>query len=133
MTKRPTKNERYITMFNTIARKSQKIVQSTKSRLAPVAAELRLRRQVAFSVLHPQVEIVKRSPTSQIAVGAAITCLALTGNLASAASLAGAWFFSKPLTRAVASGVGAIGLVDAKVLAALERIQAMQVEPATAP
>ena len=72
---------------------------------------------------------MKRSPTAQIAVGAAITGLVVSGNLASAAGLAGAWIFSKPLTHAVAGGVGAIGLVDAKLLAALQRIQAGQVEP----
>ena len=116
-------------MFNTIVRKSQKIVGTVKNRLAPAAAELKLRQQFAFEILHPQVELVKRSPSMQIAVGAAISSLILSGNLASAAGLAGAWFCSKPLIHAVAGGVGAVGMVDAGLLAAIQRLRTIQAQP----
>ena len=52
-------------------------------------SQLKTRQQVAFEILHPQVEIAKRSPTVQIAVDAAISGLVLTGNLACTAGLAG--------------------------------------------
>ena len=118
--------------MNKVIKKSRKALVIVNNRFAPTAAELKGRQQVAFSVLHPQVEIVKRSPMAQIAVGAAVSGLVLTGNLASAAGLAGAWFCSKPLTHAVAGSVAGIGLIDAKLLAALERLQSMQAEPVLA-
>ena len=99
-------------------------LETLKNRLAPAAAELKVRQQVAFEILHQQVEIVKHSPTVQIAVSTAISGLIITGNLVSAASLAGAWFFSKPLTHAVASGVGLAGLADSRLAEALLRLQA---------
>lgn len=103
-------------MLNKMMRKARKTLGTMKDH--PTAVELRAREKLAFEILHPQVELVKRSPTAQIAVGTVISSLVLTGNLASAASLAGAWFFSKPLTHAVAGGVAGVGLIDAKLLAA---------------
>ncbi len=117
-------------MFTTIAGQSRKILGTLQNRLAPTAAELKARQRVAFSVLHPQVQTAKRLPPLQIAVAAAISGLVLSGNLASAAGLAAAWCFSKPLTQAVAGGVGAVGLVDARLLATLQRLQQTQFEPA---
>ena len=119
-------------MLSRVIKKSRKALVIVNNHFAPTAAELKGRQQVAFSVLHPQVEIVKRSPMAQIAVGAAVSGLVLTGNLASAAGLAGAWIFSKPLTHAVAGGVAGVGMLDCRMLAALERLQAMQFEPAEA-
>ncbi|MEI8376432.1 MAG: hypothetical protein WCJ35_26750 [Planctomycetota bacterium] len=119
-------------MLNKVIKKSRKVLVIVNNRFAPTAAELKARQQVAFSILHPQVEIVKRSPMAQFAVGTAISGLILSGNLASAAGLAGAWIFAKPLTHAVAGGVGAVGLIDSRMLAALERLQSMQAEPVLA-
>ena len=79
------------------------------------------------------MQIVKRSPTAQITVGAIITTSILTGHWGTAAAVAGCWVGSRPLTHAVASGVGAIGLVDAKLVAAIERLQIGQAEVATTP
>ncbi|MEI8376103.1 MAG: hypothetical protein WCJ35_25065 [Planctomycetota bacterium] len=119
-------------MLSRVIKRSRKALTLVNNRFAPTAAELKARQQVAFSVLHPQVEIMKRSPMAQFAVGTAISGLVLSGNLASAAGLAGAWIFAKPLTHAVAGGVAGVGLIDAKLLAAIERLQSMQFEPAEA-
>ena len=118
-------------MFNTIMHTGQHVLGTVKNHLAPAAAELKARQQFAFSILHPQVEIVKRSPTTQLTVGTAISGLVLSGNLGTAASLAGAWLCSKPLTYAVAGGVGAMGMADAKLLAAIQQLQTPPVEVAT--
>ena len=96
----------------------------------PAAAELKTRQQVAFSVLNPQIQIVKRSPTAQIVVGTIVTAAIVTGNWGTAAVVTGCWLGSKPLTHIVAGGVGGVGMVDAKLLAAIDRLQALQAEPA---
>ena len=117
-------------MFTIVTGKGRKAFGIVKNRLAPTAAELKLRQQVAFEMLHPQVQAVKTSPTVQIVAGTVISGLFLAGQWGTAAVLAGAWFGAKPLTKVIAGGVGAIGLVDAKLLAALGRFQAMHAEPA---
>ncbi len=76
---------------------------------------------------------MKRSPTTQIDAGTVITASILTGHWGTAAAVAGCWLGSRPLTHAVASGVGAIGLADAKLVAAVERLQIGQAEVATTP
>ena len=119
-------------MLSRVIKKSRRAFTTVNNHFAPTASELKGRQQVAFSVLHPQVETVRRSPMAQIAVGAAVSGLVLTGNLASAAGLAGAWFCSKPLTHAVAGGVAGVGMLDCRMLAALERLQSMQAEPVLA-
>ena len=115
-------------MFTTIMHTSQKILGVVKSH--PIATELAARETLAFSILHPQVEIAKRSPTAKIVVGTAFSGLIVTGNLGTAASLAGAWLCSRSLTRAVAGGVGAVGMADAKLLAAIQQLQTPPVEVA---
>ena len=115
-------------MLSRVIKKSRRAFTTVNNHFAPTASELKGRQQVAFSVLHPQVETVRRSPMAQIAVGAAVSGLVLTGNLASAAGLAGAWIFAKPLTHAVAGGVGAVGFVDAKLHAAIRQLESMQLE-----
>ncbi len=117
-------------MVNSIARRGRRALGIVKDRLTPTAAELKARQQLAFSVLDPQVRIVKRSPTAQIAFGSVVSGLLLTGNWGTAAVVTGCWLGSRPLTHVVAGGVGAVGLVDAKLLAAIERLQATQIEPA---
>jgi len=107
-------------------RKARKTLDTVKSH--PTAVEMRAREKLAFEILHPQVEIVKRSPTAQILAGTALTAAILTGHWGTAAAIAGGWFGSKPLTHAVAGGVAGVGMVDAKLRTALERLQAMQVE-----
>ena len=118
------KGTRY--MLNKIMRKARKTLDTVKSH--PTAVEMRAREKLAFEILHPQVEIVKRSPTAQILAGTALTAAILTGHWGTAAAIAGGWFGSKPLTHAVAGGVAGVGMVDAKLRTALERLQAMQVE-----
>jgi hypothetical protein len=117
-------------MFTTIACKTRKDLRAVKSH--PVASNLTARQRIAFSVLHPQVQIVKRSPVVQIVAGSLITAAVVSGNWGTAAAITGCWLGAKPLTYAVAGGVACVGAVDAGLLAALERLQGTQVEPAEA-
>lgn len=96
----------------------------------PVTVELKARQQIAFSLLNPQVRIVKTSPTVQLAFGGAISALLLTGNITTAAILTGCWFGSRPLTHVAAAGVAVVGLVDSEIATAIERLQALAIEPA---
>jgi hypothetical protein len=113
-------------MLNKVMRKARKTLGTMKDH--PAAVELRAREKLAFEILHPQVELVKRSPTAQILAGTAVTAAILTGHWGTAAVIAGGWFGSRTVTHAVAGGVAGVGMVDAKLRAALERLQAMQVE-----
>ena len=112
-------------MLNKTIKKGRTIVGKMKNH--PIAVELRAREKTAFEILHPQVEIVKRSPTAQIVAGTALTAAVLSGHWSVAAVIASGWFGSKPLTHAVAGGVAGVGMVDAKFRAAMERLQAMQI------
>ena len=71
------------------------------------------REKLAFEILHPQVQVVKNSPTAQIVAGTIIGGLFLTGNWGTAAAVAGCWLGLKPLTHLVAGGVSSVGMVDA--------------------
>ncbi len=113
-------------MLNKTIRKGRKIIGSMKNH--HVTAELKAREEFVFSILNPQVETVKKSPTAQILAGTALTAAILTGHWGTAAALAATWFGSRAVTHAVAGGVAGVGMIDAKLLAALERLQAMQVE-----
>ena len=117
-------------MFNTLVRKSRRVLSVAKARLTPTTAELKTRQKIAFSLLDPQVEIVKRSPTAQIVAGTIVSAAVLTGNWGTAAVVGGCWFGSKPLTHAIAGGAAGVGMVDAKLQAAIQQLNAMQVEPA---
>jgi len=117
-------------MFNTIVCKSRRVLSVAKARLAPTTAELKTRKKIAFSILHPQVEIVKRSPTAQIVAGTIISAAIVSGNWGTAAVVGGCWLGSKPLTHAIAGGAAGVGMVDAKLQAAIQQLNAMQVEPA---
>lgn len=96
----------------------------------PITAELKAREKLAFEILDPQVQVVKNSPTAQIVAGTIIGGLFLTGNWGTAAAFAGCWLGLKPLTHFVAGGVSSVGMVDARLLAAIQRLQAMPAEPA---
>ena len=96
-------------MLNKVMRKARKTLGTMKDH--PAAVELRAREKLAFEILHPQVELVKRSPTAQILAGTALTAAILTGHWGTAAAIAGGWFGSKPLTHAVAGGVAGVGMV----------------------
>ena len=96
----------------------------------PITAEFNAREKLAFEILHPQVQVVKNSPTAQIVAGTIIGGLFLTGNWGTAAAVAGCWLGSKPLTHFVAGGVSCVGAVDARLSAAIQRLQAMQAQPA---
>jgi hypothetical protein len=93
------------------------------------------RRRMAFEVLHPQVEIAKRSTTVKVVTGTAIATSIVTGQFNLAVALAAAWLGSKPLTHVVAGGVASVGTVDATLQAAIARLLAMQdgTAEATAP
>ena len=113
-------------MLNKTIRKGRKIIGSMKNHR--VTAELKAREEFVFSILNPQVETVKKSPTAQILAGTALTAAVLSGHWGTAAAIAGGWFGSKPLTHAVAGGVAGVGMVDAKLRAAIEQLEAMQLE-----
>ncbi len=115
-------------MLNKMMRKARKTLGTMKDH--PTAVELRAREKLAFEILHPQVQVVKNSPTLQIVAGTIIGGLFLTGNWGTAAAVAGCWLGSKPLTHLVAGGVSSVGMVDARLLAAIQRLQAIQAEPA---
>ena len=80
--------------------------------------------------MDPQIQIVKRSPTTQIVVGTIVTAAIVSGNWGTAAVVTGCWLGSKPLTHIVAGGVAGVGMVDAKLLVAIKRLQALEAEPA---
>jgi hypothetical protein len=104
-----------------------------KSRFIPAVAALKLRHQVAFSVLDPQVEIVKKSPTVKIVAGTVLTAAILSGNWGLAAGLAGCWIGTRPVTHVVASGVACVGAVDAQLMGAIARLQKVQAQPTEVP
>lgn len=101
----------------------------------PSGVGLKARHDVAFAVLHPQVEVAKRSPTAQIAVGTGVLGLVFTGHLGAAAGLLGAWIGSKPLTHVIAGGLACIGELDAALEKAVSKIPcpAPEVEVAEKP
>jgi hypothetical protein len=107
-------------MMNRIVMLAQKALGHMKNRIVPTAVELHLRQRVAFDRLNPQVEAVKTSPTVQIAVVAAVTGLVLAGRWTTAAGLAIGWFASKPVTRVVAGGIAAVGMIDDRLRAGTE-------------
>lgn len=96
----------------------------------PISVELKARQHIAFTLLDPQVRIVKRSPTVQLAFGTAITGLLLVGNVTTAAILSGCWFGSRPLTHVAAAGVAGVGMVDRGIVDAIDRLQVLAAEPA---
>ena len=96
----------------------------------PVTVELKTRQHIAFSLLDPQVQIAKRSPTVQLAFGSAMSILLLTGNITTAAILTSCWFGSRQLTHVAAAGVAGVGIIDSEIVAAIERLQALAAEPA---
>ena len=115
-------------MLKSIVHRIQKTLGVVKAH--PVAAELKDRQQVAFSVLHPQIQVVKRSPTAQVIVGTIITAAVVSGNWGTAAVVTGCWLGSKPLTHVAAAGVALVGLADSEIVTAIERLQALAAEPA---
>ena len=115
-------------MFNTVMHSTRRALRTATSH--PIAIELQVREKLAFEILHPQVEVVKNSPTAQIVAGTIVTAAIITGNWGTAAAVAGCWLGSKPLTHLVAGGVGAIGMADARLLAAIQQPQAAQAEAA---
>jgi hypothetical protein len=106
-------------------RKTRKAVEDH-----PIAVELKSREETAFSLLDPQVRLVKASPTVQIVVGTVVMAAVLSGNWGTAAVIGGAWLGSRPLTHATASAVAGVGMVDQELLAAIERLQTLAAEPA---
>lgn len=96
----------------------------------PIAVELKARQHIAFSLLDPQVQIVKRSPTAQIVTGTIVTAAIVTGNWGTAAVVAGCWFGSRPLTHVTAAGVAGVGMLDSEIVAAIAQLQALAAEPA---
>ncbi len=113
-------------MFNDILTRIRKARTAVENH--PITTELRSRENTAFSLLDPQVRIIKNSPTVQIVFGCAVSGLMLTGNVTMAAILTSCWFGSKPLTHVAAAGVAGVGMVDRELMAGIERLQAM-VEP----
>lgn len=113
-------------MLKKAIKKGRKIIGTMKNHR--VTAELKAREEFVFSILNPQVETVKKSPTVQIALGSVVSGLLLTGHWGAAATLAATWFGSKPLTHVAASGVAGVGLIDAKLRAAIQQLEAMQLE-----
>ena len=101
-------------MFNDIIHKGRQSLS--------VLTRLKTRHDTVFAVLHPQVELVKSSPTVQIATGVGIAGLIVTGNIAAAVTTAGAWIGSKPLTHIVAGGLACVGEIDATLLKAIARL-----------
>jgi hypothetical protein len=99
-------------MMNRSVTRAREALGRVKNRLVPAAVELKLRRQVAFDRLHPEVDAVKSSPIVQIAFAAAITGLVLTGRWRMAAGVATVWLASRPITHVVAGGAGAVGMID---------------------
>lgn len=83
------------------------------------------RRRAAFEILHPQVEIAKRSTTVKVVAGTAIAGSLLAGQLNLALALAAAWLGSRPLTHVAAGGVASVGTLDDALRAAVARLQAM--------
>ena len=118
------------TVLNNMMNKSQEIVNSVKSH--PVTAELMARQQLAFSLLDPQVRVVKNSLTVQIVAGTVIAGSIFTGHLPLAAGVTAAWLGSTPLTHLVAGGVACVGEIDAALATAIAQLQAMAAEPADA-
>jgi len=110
-------------MFRNVIGKARRTLGRVAARLLPTAVEFKVRQQAAFERLHPGVEQVKSSPTVQIAFGAAVTGLVLTGRWSAAAGVAGTWLASRQLTRAAAAGVGVVGMVDDRLRADAERAQ----------
>ena len=115
-------------MLNTVVDRTCKVVVAVRRH--PITAELNTREKLAFEILDPQVQVVKNSPTAQIVAGTIIGGLFLTGNWGTAAAVAGCWLGAKPLTHLVAGGVSSVGVADGRLLAAIQRLQATQAEPA---
>lgn len=80
------------------------------------------RQQLAYSILGPQVQMVKKSRTAQVAATATAIGLGLSGSISGAVGVIGVWFGSKPITHAVAYGVAVIGEVDARTEAIMTKL-----------
>jgi len=115
-------------MLNTVMHTTRRALVAVRRH--PITAEFNAREKLAFEILHPQVQVVKNSPTAQVVAGTIIGGLFLTGNWGTAAAVAGCWLGSKPLTHLVAGGVSCVGVADGRLLAAIQRLQAIQAEPA---
>jgi len=99
-------------MYSSIIAKSRLALGHVKSRLTPTAVELSARQRIAFDVLHAQAQVVKGSPTIQLAFAASVAGLVATGRWGTAAGLAGVWLGTKPISHAIAGGVAAVGTLD---------------------
>jgi len=99
-------------MYSSIIAKSRLALGHVKSRLTPTAVELSARQRIAFEVLHAQAQVVKGSPTIQLAFAASVAGLVATGRWGTAVALAGVWLGSKPIAHAIAGGVAAVGTLD---------------------
>lgn len=105
-----------------VTTKTRKIRGAAKARMSAIAKGWKSRHDAAFTVLHPQIEAVKRSPTTQVTVATTILGLVFTGSFGTAAGLFGAWIGSKPLTHVVAGGMAAVATLDAAIEKAVSRL-----------
>ena len=110
-------------MFNHVMCKSRKVLGVVKDRVTAAAVQWKAQHDAAFNILHTDVELVKRSPSVQIAAGTIVGGLFITGHIAPAVALAGAWLGSRPLTHLVATGVACVGEVDAAMNSGITRRQ----------
>jgi hypothetical protein len=115
-------------MFNNLFNRVRQSIVPVEN--LPIAEELKTRQQIAFWLLDPQVQIIKRSPTVQLAYGTIVSGLLLTGNFGSAAVLTALWCGSRPLTHVVAGGVAGVGFADSRLLARIEHLQTRAARPA---
>ena len=115
-------------MINNLKREACKALGALTKHKA--IAELKAQQQTAFEVLDPQIRIAKSSPTVQIATASVISGLLLTGNFGTAVAVTSAWLGSRPLTHLAAGCVAGVGAVDAALVNAFGRLDAMQADPA---
>ena len=113
-------------MLIRVVRRTRKALGAMRSH--PITTELAVRERLAFTVLHPQVEVAKRSTSVRIVAGTIFTASILTGNWGTTAAIAGCWVGTRPLVHVAAGGVACVGAVDARLLAAIRQLQ--QAEPA---
>ena len=95
-------------------RKALKVV-----RRHPLTAELAVRENQTFQVIHPPVEAAKRSLCMQVAVGSIVGGLVLGGNWSAAATIAGGWYGSKFVAHIAAGGAACVAALDTRLATAL--------------